>query len=241
MLSDMLRNEGIFHGNRLPSNEYFHFTRMEKLRRTIREKSIAYCYRKVVEEQSVVYNNRRICGLKILYGQLMEIMDLARSRDSGKQNTATQSRQCLPDSLKFIFLRRYNKLHQAISCMRAEQEGLWHRRSLKKFLRYCYLSYNPVDIESRIRKIVRKEEMILSFFRTYRIEPLILHYEDICLNRKKTLQMVFDFLEIEPVSEIRAETKYRKISGIKTVLIARSYRKYLTRNKKRKTPRCCLG
>ena len=217
MLSDMLHNEGIFHGIGLPANEYFHFTRMDKLLKTIKETSMADFFRRLIEDQSVVYKDVKVCGVKMLLDHLIEVMDLDRP---------TQSVRLFPGSLKFIFLRRYNKLRQAISCMRAEREGLWHRRSLKSFLRYFFLSYDPEDIESYMRKIERKEEWILSFFQRHHIYPLILYYENLCSSSEAVLQRVFDFLGIEKAHKIRAKTKYKKVSGLKTSLIARSYRKY---------------
>jgi trehalose 2-sulfotransferase len=225
MLSDMLHNEGIFQGHGLPSNEFFHFTRMENIKSSIEETSIEQFVYRLLDEQSVGHQNKNVCGLKILKSQMKEIEHFQHSMTIEQNNGTALLSRIFTYNPKFIFLRRDNKLRQAISWIRAEKEGLWHRRSLKSFLRFLFRSYSISDIENRITKIRKNEDWIMSFFEKYKINPLIIHYENIISNYRMAVQSVFDYLGIEFAKENRAETKYKKISGLKTSLIAYRFRK----------------
>lgn len=110
--------------------------------------------------------------------------------------------QTEPKSAKWIWLRRRNKIRQAISIIKAQETEIWH--------------LDKADPESkqelaRAEREVNFEKLCMStirfflgdcawsnFFRLHDIEPHTLYYEDFVdeLTWESTVKGIFDFLEL---------------------------------------------
>ena len=94
----------------------------------------------------------------------------------------------------FIWLRRYDKVAQAISFYRAKMTDCFYltddeRDKIPKAPPYDYES-----IEKDLNYVMREEEGWRSFFIDNDIRPLVLHYEDFTKDLKSTLLQILGFL-----------------------------------------------
>ena len=112
---------------------------------------------------------------------------------------------------KFIFLRRRDKLRQAISDWRASSSRVYQLRSSdegdRKSAHAAPLSYDYGTLKTRLRMLLGDELGWQEFFSQHRVEPLEVWYEDLCSNREEVLKRVLSHLGLEPPGQkLAAET-----------------------------------
>jgi len=99
---------------------------------------------------------------------------------------------------QWIFLRREDRVAQAVSWARALQSGRW--ASHQKF--GLPVVYRRRQIQRLIELVDVQEAAWETFFSAHEIEPLRLRYEDLSEDREQSLRNVLDFLGVEGAAEI---------------------------------------
>jgi trehalose 2-sulfotransferase len=135
-----------------------------------------------------------IKGIKIMGVQLQRLA----FRVNNAQKTAYSSDDIM-DLLqieKYIFLRRKNKLRQAISHYKANVNDDWHVNVGQKIERKR-VKYNRFIIQKFLVDIPQKELDWLNFFNRRDIQPLEIYYEDLIENYHETLLKVVEFLGVK--------------------------------------------
>ncbi|MEL7178322.1 MAG: Stf0 family sulfotransferase [Pseudomonadota bacterium] len=98
----------------------------------------------------------------------------------------------------FIYLSRQDKLEQAISCIRAEQTGLWHRRAdgtdLERLEPRREEGYDPEAIRSQAEEFVDFDIAWRSWFDEQSVVPLEVSYENLSSEPQKQLARILDTL-----------------------------------------------
>ncbi len=124
-----------------------------------------------------------------------------------------------PQSVKWIWLRRRNKIRQAISLIKAQETKIWH---LDKD--------DPKDKQdlARAEREVNFEKLCVStirfflgdcawsnFFQLYGVEPHILYYEDFVDESmwEPTVADIFDFIEVPYELPLKVSTHRLKQGG----------------------------
>ena len=216
MLTDYLQSAGIFNGNNLRSNELLHFSNMGKMKTECLKNGINAVYIKAVESQKSIYRDIQITGFKILGGQLKKLTE-----------SETFSNLTAVKSIAVIFLRRRNKVQQAISHLRAEKEGLWHKKTIRHILRNFIQFYSREKISAGIAKIELMENFICAFLGQNNSLPLELYYEDICTNTDVEILKIFSFLGLPLPNQLVVKTDYRKVRGLKSRMMEVFYNKHM--------------
>jgi LPS sulfotransferase NodH len=132
-----------------------------------------------------------IKGIKIMGVQLQRLA----FRVNNAQKTAYT-----PDDImdllqieKYIFLRRKNKLRQAISQYKAKVNNQW-RVNIGQKVERKRVKYNRFSIQKCLVEIPQKELEWLNFFNRRDIQPLEIYYEDLVENYQETLTKVVEYL-----------------------------------------------
>lgn len=101
-------------------------------------------------------------------------------------------------TVRYIYLYRQDKVAQAVSLVRAEQSGLWHRKADgSEYERTGIgqaLAYDAAAIAEAHKTFQRNEVEWRNWFDTEQITPLHLTYEDMAENPIAQVQRVLDFL-----------------------------------------------
>lgn len=113
--------------------------------------------------------------------------------------------------LRFIWLRRRNRVAQAISLWIASETRVWHQRHgvapREKIVHYDYEA-----IDQLIRRIDRYEAHWESFFRRNGINPLMVVYEDFSENTVETVAAVLQHIGVRNTQPLRARSRLVKQS-----------------------------
>jgi LPS sulfotransferase NodH len=116
----------------------------------------------------------------------------------------------------FIHLARTDKLEQAVSYVRAEQSGLWHRApdgtELERLAPPRAPTYDAERIRHQIEQFAAWERDWTAWFDRERIEPLRLTYEDLSSDPQGTLARVLDELGLERGAARRAVPGVAKLA-----------------------------
>lgn len=98
----------------------------------------------------------------------------------------------------FIYLTRDDKLDQAISYIRAEQTGLWHRRAdgteLERLEEQREDRYDPIAIKSQISEFSEFDTAWRSWFEEQSVVPLEVSYDTLSREPQKQLARILDRL-----------------------------------------------
>jgi len=101
----------------------------------------------------------------------------------------------------FIHLTREDKIGQAISYVRAEQSGLWHRAAdgseLERLSAPRPLEYDLVALKECHDRFIRFDSDWLAWFAEQGIVPLTITYEDLAADPQATLRRVLERLGLE--------------------------------------------
>ena len=127
-----------------------------------------------------------------------------------------------PESIKWIWLRRSNKIRQALSHIKANTTGIWHLGAEDSLERQEVARAEiEVDIEELYTHTLRcfvADSAWEGFFKRHSIEPYTLYYEDFIEESawNATIQGVFNFLSVPyelamPVSTHRLRQSTGKV------------------------------
>ena len=109
--------------------------------------------------------------------------------------------------LRYVYLRRQDKLWQAISYVKAKQSGLFHRNSdgtdYERFAPESALHFDAARIAATMAEYKSYDRDWETWFSAEGITPLSLTYEDLSEDPTGTLRQVLHFLDLDPQ---RAET-----------------------------------
>ena len=101
----------------------------------------------------------------------------------------------------FIYLTRSDKLEQAISCVKADQSGLWHMSSdgteLERLAPPRVPKYNANRIRRQLEQFVAYDRGWNTWFDREQIAPLRITYEALSAAPQETLRTVLDYLGLD--------------------------------------------
>ena len=104
--------------------------------------------------------------------------------------------------LQFFFLTREDKLGQAISRLRAEQSGLWHRNAdgseLERLSAPRALNYDAAAIARYVEQLIQAEQAWEGWFSEQGIAPLRITYETLSDNPAAVLANILRKLGQDP-------------------------------------------
>jgi trehalose 2-sulfotransferase len=104
----------------------------------------------------------------------------------------------------YIWLRRRNRVEQAVSWAIACQTGVWAHKGEEKPRARAALKFDFKVIDEWCNRIAEHETAWANYFHENQIEPLVLFYEDVVACNRGAAERVLQFLELPfpPVMEI---------------------------------------
>jgi LPS sulfotransferase NodH len=97
---------------------------------------------------------------------------------------------------KYIWMRRRNRVQQAVSWAIASQTELWSQKPGQAPQVEEPLQFDFKLIDQRYDQIITEEQNWENYFRENRIEPLVLFYEDVTTSNRATAECVLKFLGV---------------------------------------------
>ena len=117
---------------------------------------------------------------------------------------------------RFVHLTRQDKLAQAVSMVRAEQTGLWHRhadgRELERLAPASAPIYDRLAIAQKMALLAGYDRSWLDWFEREQIDPLRIEYEDLAANPEAVLWQVMQELGCDPAAAARVVPQTAKLS-----------------------------
>ena len=117
---------------------------------------------------------------------------------------------------RFIYLTRPNKVAQAISYLKAEQTGLWHKAPdgtvIERLAPPAPAQYDPARIADLCSEFDAFESQWRDWFPSQGITPLALTYDDLAQNPQNQLARVLGFLGLDPATADTIPTPVAKLA-----------------------------
>ena len=135
-----------------------------------------------------------IKGIKIMIGQLQHLVFLVNKAKKTAYTPDDIMALCQID--KYIFLRRKNKLRQAISHYKAHESNNWLVK-VDRSVKVKNIAYNGIKIKRLLHLIQQKELEWVIFFDRNNIQPLEIYYEDLIEQYHETLTEINTFLGVK--------------------------------------------
>ena len=114
---------------------------------------------------------------------------------------------------RVVFLRRRNKVAQAVSFPRAAIAGIWRKE--QEGINQAPPDYSQHLVKSARREIAVQENAWSHMFRDLRIEPLSVWHEDVLADPTEAAQQVADYLgvTIDPASSLKVPEIRKQSQG----------------------------
>ena len=104
---------------------------------------------------------------------------------------------------KYIWLRRRNRVEQAVSWEIACQTGVWAQKTGEKTRPRGAPKFDFKVIDEWCNRIAEHETAWANYFRENQIEPLTLFYEDVVANNHGTMEGVLEFLRVPLPADVK--------------------------------------
>jgi LPS sulfotransferase NodH len=138
-----------------------------------------------------------------------------------------------PD-LHYVWLRRKDRLLQAISYTRSLQTNIWWDADNEPVPNAKpkpeALAFDFDLITQSVARMVEEEDMWRRYFAAVGVDPLVVYYEDLVVDPDRSVRSVLELLEVEPVAGYRAEPRgFRRQADDITNSWAAQYRSEIAR------------
>lgn len=101
---------------------------------------------------------------------------------------------------RWIWLKRRDKVAQAVSLCRAETSGIWHELEGDDPLGRSEFGYDFLFLLSRLEMLCINDLTWELYFDEHHEIPLIVYYEDFFAHPKTHLVQIIEFLGLDPIS-----------------------------------------
>jgi LPS sulfotransferase NodH len=118
--------------------------------------------------------------------------------------------------VRFVHLARADKVEQAVSMLRAEQTGLWHRhadgREMERLSPSAEPMYDCGAIARKVEDLSRYDQDWLDWFASEGMTPLRVVYEDLAAEPLRVLRDVLTDLGCDPEAALDVEPATAKLA-----------------------------
>ncbi|MBN3041185.1 MAG: hypothetical protein JW867_08645 [Candidatus Omnitrophica bacterium] len=156
-------------------------------------------YIKSIKKRFMTSNG--IFGTKIMWRDFSKLLkEISENFKAKKISDLELLKQTFGD-VRFIYLKRLNKLEQAISISRAIQSGIWHLKAESKKEKVSMESKKARDEFSFLKILHYKSSLEVNdqcwenFFKNNDIKPLLLVYEELIDDFASKIYQVLNYLD----------------------------------------------
>lgn len=152
-----------------------------------------------------------VFGLRLMQESLQDLLGYLRALTTAQ----TRDRACLEAAfgpLKFVYLERDDVVSQAISLLRAEQSGLWHKAldgtELERLSPTVPEGYDFARLHQYVLELTTQKASWREWFDAQGIAPIHVAYEALCENPARVLTKLSEALGVIPPgsNDVRVRT-----------------------------------
>jgi len=163
-----------------------------------------------------------VMGVKIMWEHFRALLDSRAARKSGPQDDLAVAEVLFPN-LRFVWLSRQNKLHQATSLYRRLKTGVIFHREGKPRAIECPAPI-PEELDELISRLEEIDECWRKFFEVNGIAPCVIHYEAMLKDIDPVINRLADYLDIDLPPDFSAPvSNYQRLFDDATVDWIREY------------------
>ncbi|MCA9921510.1 MAG: hypothetical protein KC421_04015 [Anaerolineales bacterium] len=212
-------------------DEYFHTNKYGQLQNEagniaeIYGKKSLEAFRELVWELGSSPNG--VFGIILHWNYLHHVVNNYQSLPQYQNLNAAELFDAIFHHPKYIWIQRRDKVHQAISWIKASQTGVWiqSKNAKSKPKQAKELAYDYFKIDLHYNFFVESEKAWADFFAAHQIEPFIVIYEDLVEKYEQTRLDLLDFLQISyDDTTAFAERKLQKQGDSLNEIWAQKYR-----------------
>jgi trehalose 2-sulfotransferase len=161
---------------------------------------LAYIER--IFEQNTTANG--VFGTVVMWSYLEQMLQMLQEIEEYKNLTGSQLLAAVFDRPKYVWMRRRDRVAQAVSWAIACQTGVWAQKRGEKPQPRGTPHFDFAVIDEWCRRIAAHEAGWANYFRENQIEPLVLFYEDVVASHRAAAESVLEFLglRVPPALEI---------------------------------------
>jgi LPS sulfotransferase NodH len=135
-----------------------------------------------------------VFGVVIMWSYFEAMHHLLREIPAYSNLTGSKLLAAVFHSPKYIWMRRRNRVEQAISWAMACQTGIWAQTAGAKMQPPSLPQFDFKVIDAWCERITEHEAGWANYFRENEIEPLVLFYEDVLTSHGAAAERVLKFL-----------------------------------------------
>ncbi len=157
-----------------------------------------------------------VFGLRLQQGSRDYFLEQVDRLYPGRSNDVERIEAAFGPTL-FIYLKRTDRLAQAVSRVMAEQTGLWHRNAdgseLERLAPPREPSYERKSIERHMTALAAMDADWERWFAREHPAPLRVDYEDLARAPQATLARLLEALGLDPIHASRVQPPTAKLAG----------------------------
>ena len=195
-LCSLLRDTGVAGA----PESYFHRPSLSDWRKGLNLPSTASLAEIVNAAVSAGTANTNLFGLRLQRESAPFLFDQLRALHPNASSDVDRLKKSF-GSIRFIHLSRQDKVAQAVSLVRAQQSGLWHRNAdgteRERTQESQPLVYDQTAIAAEVSSLSQQDADWQSWFETNDIHPMRVTYNDLSANPSSVLAKILSFLGVE--------------------------------------------
>jgi LPS sulfotransferase NodH len=149
-----------------------------------------------------------VFGMVVMWSYFERMLQMLEEIPAYRNLNAAQLLAAAFGQPKYIWMRRRNRVEQAVSWAMACQTGVWAQKAEEKPQLRAIPRFDFKVIDEWCNRIAAHEEGWANYFRKNQIEPLVLFYEDVVTSHRAAAERVLEFLGLRfpPGMKIPAPT-----------------------------------
>jgi LPS sulfotransferase NodH len=144
-----------------------------------------------------------VFGTVVMWSYFHRILQLLREIPEYKHLEGAGLIAAVLHEPKYIWLRRRNRVEQAVSWAIASQTGVWAQKTDQKSRARGVPRFDFKVIDEWCNRIAEHETAWANYFRENEIQPLTLFYEDVVQNNRGAVESVLEFLRVPLPTDVK--------------------------------------
>lgn len=137
-----------------------------------------------------------VFGTVVMWSYLEQMLQMLQETAQCKNLTGSDLLAAVFECPKYIWLRRRDRVGQAVSWEIACQTGVWVQRNGEKPKQRRTPRFDFKVIDEWCRRIAAHDAGWARYFRDNQIEPLVLFHEDVVASHRAAAESVLEFLKL---------------------------------------------
>lgn len=137
-----------------------------------------------------------VFGIVMMWSYFDRVLQMLRDIPEYKRFKGADLLAAILHEPKYIWLRRRNRVEQAVSWAIACQTGIWAKKTGEKPRTRAVRKFDFKVIDEWCKRIAEHDAAWSNYFGDNQIEPLTLFYEDLVANNRGAVERVLEFLQV---------------------------------------------